>query len=65
MNYFWGFNVYIIVDLVKHCVLTFVSDIWCFRMASIIIIITDFERWSAPSIHFEYWKHVRIPHSPP
>ena len=29
--YFWGFNVYIIVDLVKCCVLTPVSEIWCYE----------------------------------
>ena len=31
VDYFLGFNVYIIVDLVKCGVLTLVGEIWCYR----------------------------------
>ena len=30
-DYFWGFNVYIFVDLVKHAVLSLVGEIWHYR----------------------------------
>ena len=37
-NYFWGFNVYNFVDLVKHDVLTHVSTIEKIAFSFIIII---------------------------